>query len=72
MDLEAYLAQVIAEESEKLILRHHAYHNALHHEYIRNKKRVSNLKWTPLSRQYSAEIKRVTDRCAAEWRCPGF
>jgi RNA-directed DNA polymerase len=42
MDLEEYLRKVIEEESDKLILRYHAYHNALHHEHIRNAKRISN------------------------------
>jgi RNA-directed DNA polymerase len=39
---ENYLASVISEESEKLILRYHAYHNALHIEHCRNKKRIAN------------------------------
>lgn len=42
MNLEDYLAQIITEESDKLILRYHAYHNALHLEHIRNKKRIAN------------------------------
>lgn len=42
MNLEEYLVKVIEEESDKLILRYHAYHNALHHEHLRNKKRISN------------------------------
>jgi hypothetical protein len=40
VNLEEYLGQIIEEESDKLILRFHAYHNALHHEYVRNKKRI--------------------------------
>lgn len=39
---EEYLAEVITEESDKLIQRYHAYHNRLHVEHLRNKKRVSN------------------------------
>lgn len=42
MNLEEYLDKVIREESDKLILRYHAYHNALHLEHLRNKKRISN------------------------------
>jgi RNA-directed DNA polymerase len=42
MNLEEYLCKVIEEESDKLILRYHAYHNALHHEHVRNTKRISN------------------------------
>jgi len=42
MNLEEYLCKVIEEESNKLILGYHAYHNALHHEYVRNTKRISN------------------------------
>lgn len=42
MNLEEYLAQIITEESDKLILRYHAYHNAMHLEHIRNKKRIAN------------------------------
>ncbi|WP_424947871.1 reverse transcriptase domain-containing protein [Candidatus Spongiihabitans sp.] len=41
MNLEKYLCKIIKEESDKLILRHHAYHNGLHHEYVRNTKRLS-------------------------------
>lgn len=42
MTLEEYLNTVIIEEADKLILRYHAYHNNLHHEYQRNNKRISN------------------------------
>ncbi len=42
MNLEEYLCKVIEEESDKLILRYHAYHNALHHEHVRNTKRIAN------------------------------
>lgn len=42
MNLEEYLTQIINEESDKLILRHHAYHNALHLEHLRNKKRIAD------------------------------
>ena len=42
MYLEDYLRKIIDEESDKLILRYHAYHNALHNEYLRNKKRISD------------------------------
>jgi len=42
MNSEEYLCKVIEEESDKLILRYHAYHNGLHHEHVRNKKRLSN------------------------------
>ncbi len=42
MGLEEYLRQIIEEEANKLILRYHAYHNSLHHEYVRNKKRISD------------------------------
>jgi len=39
---EEHLERVIAEESDKLIQRYHAYHNALHVEHVRNLKRISN------------------------------
>lgn len=42
MNLEAYLSKVIEEESDKLILRYHAYHNGLHLEHCRNIKRLSS------------------------------
>jgi hypothetical protein len=42
MNLEEYLCSIIDEESDKLILRYHAYHNTLHHEHVRNKKRILN------------------------------
>lgn len=42
MNLEEYLCSIIEEESDKLILRYHAYHNGLHHEHVRNTKRLSN------------------------------
>jgi retron-type reverse transcriptase len=43
MDLEQRLAIAIKEESEKLIQRYHDYHNYLHTEFIRNKKRLGNI-----------------------------
>jgi hypothetical protein len=39
---EKHLEDVIAEESDKLIQRYHAYHNALHVGHIRNLKRMAN------------------------------
>lgn len=42
MKFEEYLESVIAEESDKLIQRYHAYHNSLHVEHIRNLKRISD------------------------------
>jgi RNA-directed DNA polymerase len=42
MNIQEYLAKVIDEESDKLIFRYHAYHNALHFEFLRNKKRIAN------------------------------
>lgn len=42
MDLEKQLEKVIKEEAEKLISRYHEYHNHLHLEYERNKKRLGN------------------------------
>ena len=33
---------------------------------------VQILKWTHMSRQKRVEFKMVTDRFAAEWRCPNF
>lgn len=42
MNLQENLVKVIEKESDKLILRYHAYHNALHLEHKRNKKRISN------------------------------
>ena len=42
MSLEEHLQRVIEEEADKLILRYHAYHNALHVESARQSKRVSN------------------------------
>lgn len=40
MNLEEYIAKIIKEESDKLILRYHAYHNVLHLEHLRNEKRI--------------------------------
>ena len=42
MNLEEYLCKVIEQESDKLILRYHAYHNGLHHDHVRNTKRLSD------------------------------
>lgn len=39
--LEFRLEKIIKEEAEKLIKRHHEYHNALHLEYKRNCERIS-------------------------------
>lgn len=39
MSLEKQLTKLIVDESEKLILRYHAYHNNLHQEHLRNQKR---------------------------------
>lgn len=43
MNLEEELERVIRREAEKLIARHHAYHNGLHAEHERLKKRVSDV-----------------------------
>jgi RNA-directed DNA polymerase len=40
MDLEKRLKIVIRAESEKLIQRYHDYHNHVHDEFVRNKKRL--------------------------------
>ena len=40
MDLEKRLAIVIKDEAEKLIERYHSYHNSVHLEHERNKKRL--------------------------------
>ena len=42
MSLEKQLASVIKEEAEKLIQRHHEYHNRLYLEHERNKKRLGS------------------------------
>jgi hypothetical protein len=42
MKFEASLDSVIAQEADKLIQRYHAYHNALHIEHARTKKRIAN------------------------------
>lgn len=40
LDFEQQLNKMIRDEADKLILRYHAYHNALHNEYLRNMKRL--------------------------------
>jgi len=40
MNLESQISTIIKEESEKLIARYHEYHNQLHLEYLRKKKRL--------------------------------
>jgi len=42
LNLEEQLVKRIEDECTKLISRHHEYHNNLHAEYERNKKRISN------------------------------
>lgn len=42
MSFEKQLTKVLTEEAEKLILRFHAYHNHLHQEHERNKKRFGH------------------------------
>ena len=42
MKLEQQLEQIILEESEKLIARYHEYHNRIHLESIRNKRRLGD------------------------------
>lgn len=42
MRFQEHLERVIEEEANKLILRYHAYHNAVHAEHERNRKRISN------------------------------
>lgn len=42
MNLEKQIEKYIREEAEKLIERHHTYHNALHKEHERLAKRVNN------------------------------
>ncbi|HBC7428462.1 TPA: hypothetical protein KEY68_000696 [Providencia rettgeri] len=42
MTLEKEISQAILEETKKLILRYHEYHNRVHIEYIRNKKRLGD------------------------------
>lgn len=44
MNLESQLEKLIINESEKLISRYHLYHNNLHKEYRRNKKRFGTAK----------------------------
>lgn len=43
MSLEKHLASVIKDEAKKLIIRYHEYHNRLHLEHERNKRRLGNL-----------------------------
>lgn len=40
MEQKIYIA--IVKECEKLILRHHSYHNKLHVDWVRNTKRISD------------------------------
>lgn len=42
MNLEQLLSEFIKEEAKKLINRYHAYHNRLHLEHLRNKKRFGH------------------------------
>ena len=42
MRFEEYLKAIIKDEAQKLILRYHAYHNAMQIEHLRNVKRISN------------------------------
>lgn len=42
MKLEQQLEQIILEEAEKLIARYHEYHNRIHLESIRNKRRLGD------------------------------
>lgn len=41
MNVEKSLHEVIVNECEKLIARHHSYHNHLHAEWLRNRARIS-------------------------------
>ncbi len=41
MDLQESIEREITEEADKLALRYHAYHNALHAEHVRQKKRLA-------------------------------
>jgi len=41
MDIEKQILKSITKECEKLIARHHSYHNHLHNEWKRNSKRIS-------------------------------
>lgn len=43
MNLEEKIGIVIKDESEKLIQRYHDYHNEVHAEFLRNKKRLGDL-----------------------------
>ena len=43
MNLESKIANAIKFESEKLISRYHEYHNTVHAEFLRNKKRLGDL-----------------------------
>lgn len=42
MDLQESIEREITEEADKLALRYHAYHNALHAEHVRQAKRVKS------------------------------
>lgn len=42
MTIEKKIQQIILRECEKQITRHHLYHNRLHAEWTRNKKRIKN------------------------------
>ena len=42
MSLEKRIATALKEESDKLILRYHEYHNNVHSEYLRNEIRLGN------------------------------
>ena len=43
MNLKEQLTEILAEESQKLMQRHHAYHNAVELEHRRKAKRVTDL-----------------------------
>lgn len=43
MNIEQHLYEQLLTESEKLIERHHSYHNNLHHEWIRNTARIADV-----------------------------
>ena len=62
MNLEEYL-WVIEQESDKLILRYHAYHNGLHHDRVRIPKAVRPTKKVVQKPDYWKEDKSSIPLC---------
>lgn len=59
MNIEEKLREKIIQECEKLILRHHDYHNNLHAEWMRNKSRIND---TPKKVIQTPEYWKIDDK----------